>query len=122
MLTHEVGCLMRRHIRRRIHDIAADDIAHRPGELPALRDRTDDDIPIGQNAHRAAVVHHRHRPGIQVTHDTGGILDAVAWRYGLRVWCHYFANIHELLLCAVRLSWSVRRGLHNRASTWALPR
>src|SRR5262245_61475057 len=120
MFAHQVGGFVRRHLGRYTHNVAAHNVTDGPVELAVLGDRANHDVAIRHDAYRSTVVHHRHRSRIAVAHDARGILNAVGRPYVLRVRCHHFANIHELLLCGPVTScqWVTA---HNRASTSAWP-
>src|SRR5689334_5474851 len=114
MFAHQVGGLVRRHVRRHTNNIAAHDVTDGAVEVTVLGDRTNHDVAIRHDTYGSTVVHHRHRSRIAVAHDARGILNAVSRRYVLRVRCHHFANIHELLLCGrshrVSGTWCISAG------------
>src|SRR6185295_4629765 len=74
------------------------DLAHRRVGALALGHRADRDVPVGDHAHQAIVLAHRHRAGVDVRHDFRYVADALPGSGNAHLARHRFADSHGNLL------------------------
>src|SRR5262249_28598974 len=62
----------------------------------------DGDVTVGDHADHAIVLGGRQRPGIDATHDEGGLLDGVVGGHEGDIAAHDVIDFHVVLLCLYR--------------------
>src|SRR5687768_18511585 len=76
VLGHELRDLGRGHAGIGADHVVAGDVLHRAVEVPVSHG-ADHDVPVGDHADDATILHHRHRARVLVAHDARRHLDVV---------------------------------------------